>query len=63
MCDVELADYCEVLKIMVQTNEPGQIVILNGVPRSGKSSIVATMGFMAAGLALTNLLFLVLGGR
>jgi len=28
---------------MVQTNQPGQIVILNGVPRSGKSSIVAVI--------------------
>jgi chloramphenicol 3-O phosphotransferase len=28
---------------MVQTNEPGQIIILNGVPRSGKSSIVAVI--------------------
>jgi chloramphenicol 3-O phosphotransferase len=28
---------------MVQTDQPGQIVILNGVPRSGKSSIVAVI--------------------
>lgn len=28
---------------MVQTNEPGQIIILNGAPRSGKSSIVAVI--------------------
>jgi chloramphenicol 3-O phosphotransferase len=28
---------------MVQASEPGQIVILNGVPRSGKSSIVAVI--------------------
>ena len=28
---------------MAQTNELGQIVILNGVPRSGKSSIVAVI--------------------
>ena len=28
---------------MTQTGEPGQIVILNGVPRSGKSSIVAVI--------------------
>ena len=28
---------------MAQTGEPGQIVILNGVPRSGKSSIVAVI--------------------
>jgi chloramphenicol 3-O phosphotransferase len=28
---------------MTQTSEPGQIIILNGVPRSGKSSIVAVI--------------------
>lgn len=28
---------------MAQTNEPGQIIILNGAPRSGKSSIVAVI--------------------
>lgn len=28
---------------MEQTNEPGQIIILNGAPRSGKSSIVAAV--------------------
>jgi chloramphenicol 3-O phosphotransferase len=28
---------------MVQTDEPGQIIILNGVPRSGKSSIVTVI--------------------
>ncbi len=28
---------------MAQTNGPGQIIILNGVPRSGKSSIVAAI--------------------
>ena len=28
---------------MAQINEPGQIIILNGVPRSGKSSIVAVV--------------------
>ena len=28
---------------MAQTNELGQIIILNGVPRSGKSSIVAVI--------------------
>jgi chloramphenicol 3-O phosphotransferase len=28
---------------MAQTSEPGQIVILNGAPRSGKSSIVAAI--------------------
>ena len=28
---------------MVQSNEPGQIIILNGTPRSGKSSIVAVI--------------------
>ena len=28
---------------MVQPTDPGQIVILNGVPRSGKSSIVAAI--------------------
>ncbi|MBO1349746.1 MAG: hypothetical protein EBE86_021275 [Hormoscilla sp. GUM202] len=27
-------------EILAQTNEPGQIIILNGVPRAGKSSIV-----------------------
>lgn len=30
-------------RIMVRTHEPGQIIILNGVPRSGKSSIVAAI--------------------
>jgi chloramphenicol 3-O phosphotransferase len=34
---------CEAQRIVVQTNEPGQIIILNGVPRSGKSSIAAVI--------------------
>src|SRR6185295_18609551 len=29
--------------IMEQAHEPGQIIILNGAPRSGKSSIVAVI--------------------
>ena len=28
---------------MVQVNAPGQIIILNGTPRSGKSSIAAAI--------------------
>ena len=34
---------CEAREIMAQTNELGQIVVLNGIPRSGKSSIVAAI--------------------
>lgn len=41
--DGQRAGDCEVQATMVQTPEPGQIVILNGVPRSGKSSIVAAI--------------------
>lgn len=35
---------------MAQTQSPGQIVILNGVPRSGKSSIVAAIQEMFDGI-------------
>jgi chloramphenicol 3-O phosphotransferase len=35
---------------MTQTSEPGQIIILNGVPRSGKSSIVAVIQETVAGV-------------